>query len=74
MAVDLDLGGYRFNIALTIFYIGYFIVEIPSNIILKKVGAKLYLPLMVVAFGIVSMCTGCKAPLSCHDEEDVQRC
>lgn len=59
MQVDLDLYGYRFNWALTIFYIPYLLyafpligipgphssihrVEIPSNIILKKVGAKIY--------------------------------
>lgn len=57
MAKDLDLRGYRFNWALTIFYTSYIAVEIPSNIILKKVGGRFYLPALVVAFGIVSMCT-----------------
>ena len=63
MQTDLDLHGYRFNMALTIFYIGYFLVEIPSNVLLKIVGAKYYLPGMVVAFGLVSMCTACTSPL-----------
>ena len=61
MQTDLKLHGYRFNIALMVFYAGYFIVEIPSNILLKMVGARYYLPGMVVSFGLVSMCTACKS-------------
>lgn len=73
MAVDLDLVGYRFNWASSIFYIVYLLVEVPSNIILKKVGPKYYcmgrelhrsynadlstVPFLVVGFGLVSMCT-----------------
>ncbi|CAG8955359.1 hypothetical protein HYFRA_00011343 [Hymenoscyphus fraxineus] len=57
MAVDLKLGGFRFNWALTIFYISYILAEIPSNIILKKVGGRYYLPSLVVTFGLISMCT-----------------
>lgn len=41
MGVDLDLiGNYRFNWALTIFYFSYIVVEIPSNILLKKIGGR----------------------------------
>ena len=57
MATDLNLIGYRFNWALSIFYIVYLMVEVPSNIILKRVGPRFYLPLLVVGFGFVSMCT-----------------
>ena len=32
-------------------------VEIPSNIILKKVGGQYYMPALVVGFGLISMCT-----------------
>ena len=42
MAKDLDLVGYRFNWAASIFYIVYLVVEVPSNIILKKVGPRFY--------------------------------
>ncbi|KAG4433831.1 hypothetical protein IFR05_010679 [Cadophora sp. M221] len=55
---DLNMvGGFRFNWALTIFYISYIAVEIPSTILLRVIGAKYYLPLLVVSFGLVSMCT-----------------
>ncbi|CZR49043.1 uncharacterized protein FPRO_12480 [Fusarium proliferatum ET1] len=57
MALDLELIGYRFNWALSAFYIAYILVEIPSNIILKKVGPKFYIPLLVTGFGLVSLCT-----------------
>lgn len=57
MQEDLSLYGYRFNWASSIFYIVYLTVEVPSNIILKRVGPRYYLPLLVVGFGIVSMCT-----------------
>ncbi len=57
MQADLDLGGTRFNWALSIFYIVYLLVEVPSNIVLKRVGPRFYLPLLVCGFGLVSMCT-----------------
>jgi adenylosuccinate synthase len=57
MARDLKLVGYRFNWVTSIFYIVYMFVEVPSNILLKKIGPKYYLPLLVVGFGFVSLCT-----------------
>jgi MFS family permease len=57
LSKDLNLFGYRFNIALTIFYVAYIVAEIPSNLILKLVGGRFYLPSLVIAFGLISMCT-----------------
>jgi MFS family permease len=57
MAKDLNLVGKRFNWVTSIFYIVYMVVEIPSNIILKMIGPKYYLPMLVVGFGFVSLCT-----------------
>ncbi|KAL6248965.1 hypothetical protein RBB50_004028 [Rhinocladiella similis] len=57
MAVDLDLVGYRFNWALSVFYIVYLLIEVPSNILLKHIGPKIYIPMLVMGFGFVSMCT-----------------
>jgi sugar phosphate permease len=58
LGVDLDVNrGVRFNWALSIFYIVYLLVEVPSNIILKRVGPRYYLPFLVVGFGMVSLCT-----------------
>ncbi|KAF2106404.1 major facilitator superfamily domain-containing protein [Lophiotrema nucula] len=57
MAKDLTLVGVRFNWVTSIFYIIYMFVEVPSNIVLKLIGPRFYLPLLVVGFGVVSMCT-----------------
>ncbi|EXJ82166.1 hypothetical protein A1O1_08235 [Capronia coronata CBS 617.96] len=57
MEKDLGLVGYEYNIVLTIFFCMYLAVEIPSNIILKHVGPKWYLPGLVFGFGLVSLCT-----------------
>ena len=57
MGEDLHLVGVRFNWVTSIFYIIYMFVEVPSNIILKLIGPKYYLPMLVVGFGLVSMCT-----------------
>lgn len=56
MGDDLELKGFRFNWALSIFYIIYLLVEVPSNILLKLIGPRFYLPLLVCGFGLVSMC------------------
>ncbi|KAK2008883.1 major facilitator superfamily transporter [Colletotrichum eremochloae] len=57
MRDDINIEGYRFNWALSVFYIVYLLVEVPSNIILKRVGPRFYLPFLVVGFGLVSLCT-----------------
>jgi adenylosuccinate synthase len=54
--LGLDVG-VRFNWVTSIFYIVYMFVEVPSNILLKMLGPKYYLPLLVLGFGFVSMCT-----------------
>jgi MFS family permease len=57
MNKDLALKGYKFNWALTVFYIVYIFVEVPSNIVLKRVGARFWIPFLVIAFGAVSVGT-----------------
>jgi len=56
MEKDLKLTGMKFNWVLTIFYIPYLLVEVPANIILKRIGAKIWIPFLVFGFGFVSMC------------------
>ncbi|KAJ2892328.1 hypothetical protein MKZ38_009999 [Zalerion maritima] len=57
LIADLELGvGKRVNWALCIFYIVYLSVEVPSNIILKRIGPRFYIPLLVVGFGFVTVC------------------
>ncbi|EGG00547.1 uncharacterized protein MELLADRAFT_39679 [Melampsora larici-populina 98AG31] len=52
---DLHLEGVQFNIALSLFTISYIIVKIPSNHILRKVGAKIWLPFLVFCWGTITI-------------------
>jgi MFS family permease len=56
-----DLGittGTSFNVALLVFYIPYILVDVPSNLLVKKFRAGLYLPSLITAWGIVCLCMG----------------
>lgn len=55
---DLNLTGNRYNVSLTVFYILYVLIDIPSNWLLKIVGGGRYLPLLAIAWGIVGTCMG----------------
>ncbi|KAI8625126.1 major facilitator superfamily domain-containing protein [Xylariaceae sp. FL1651] len=57
MQEDLNLIGYRFNIATSIFYVVYLFIEVPSNILLKRIGPRFFIPALVFGFGVVSLAT-----------------
>lgn len=51
---DLDMGtGTLFNIALLVFYVPYILVDVPSNWIIKRVKAGIYLPTLILCWGLV---------------------
>lgn len=39
-----------------VFYAGYVLFQIPSNLMLNRVGAKIWLPLITAAWGTVATC------------------
>jgi ACS family tartrate transporter-like MFS transporter len=43
-----------FGFGASIFFLGYFLFEIPSNIVLHKVGARLWIARVMVSWGLVS--------------------
>jgi MFS family permease len=43
-----------FGVGAGIFFIGYFIFEVPSNILLEKVGARLWIARIMVTGGVIS--------------------
>ncbi len=55
---SLRMGPIDFNIALFVFYITYILVDIPSNLMLKKLKPGIYLPSLITAWGVVCLCTG----------------
>ena len=38
---DLGLNAYVYGLGASIFFIGYFVFEVPSNLLLDRVGARL---------------------------------
>ncbi|KAF8418451.1 major facilitator superfamily domain-containing protein [Tirmania nivea] len=58
MGVELNFIGNRYSIALMIFFIPYILFELPSNIILRKVGAAKWLGGITVAWGLVMIGMG----------------
>ncbi|PIA94634.1 putative transporter [Cercospora beticola] len=59
MTDDLNLTGIQYNIALSIFFVPYILLEVPSNIILKKFKRpSTYIGILVLAWGIVMTFTG----------------
>lgn len=50
--------GTKFNIALLVFYIPYILVDVPSNWIIKRIRAGIYLPTLITAWGMVSTFLG----------------
>jgi MFS family permease len=59
LTTDLGIStGTSFNVALLVFYIPYIIVDVPSNLLVKKVRAGIYLPSLITAWGVVCMCMG----------------
>jgi MFS family permease len=58
MDKDLNLVGTQYNIALTVFFLTYTTFELPSNLLLKKLRPSIWLPAIMVAWGIVTTLTG----------------
>lgn len=56
MAGDLQFSDTVYGFGAGVFFIGYFIFEVPSNVILEKVGAKLWIARIMILWGIISSC------------------
>jgi len=54
MLSDLQLSEAVYGLGAGIFFIGYFIFEVPSNLILHRVGARLWIARIMVTWGIIS--------------------
>jgi ACS family tartrate transporter-like MFS transporter len=52
MRGDLDMSATAFGFAVGTFYWGYFLFEVPSNIAMEKVGARLWIARILITWGI----------------------
>jgi D-galactonate transporter len=57
MMGDLKFSDSVYGIGAGIFFLGYFTFEIPSNMILHMIGARIWICRVIVAWGIVSALT-----------------
>lgn len=55
---DLAISNTQYNRGLAVFYATYIASELPSNLLLKKITPRVWLPLLTVVWGIVTMCLG----------------
>src|ERR1700760_1069544 len=54
MNKDLGFSAYLYGWGAGIFFFGYFLFEIPSNLILEKVGARIWIARIMITWGIIS--------------------
>jgi ACS family tartrate transporter-like MFS transporter len=54
MRSDLNMSASAFGFAAGMFFWGYFIFEVPSNLILEKVGARVWIARIMISWGIVA--------------------
>src|SRR6266404_4250835 len=52
MRGDLDMSAAAFGFATGAFFWGYFIFEVPSNVILEKVGARLWIARIMISWAL----------------------
>ncbi|WP_413602303.1 MFS transporter [Curtobacterium sp. Curtsp57] len=55
MEADLGLTAAQFGFASGVFFIGYLVLEVPSNLALHKFGARIWLARIMITWGIVSL-------------------
>ncbi|EEH34163.1 hypothetical protein PAAG_05212 [Paracoccidioides lutzii Pb01] len=58
MESDLGLTGNQFQIAVSILFIPYCLLEVPSNLVLRKFTASRYLSFIATSWGIIATLTG----------------
>ena len=54
MNKDLGISAYMYGLGAGIFFLGYALFEVPSNIVLEKVGARLWIARIMITWGIIS--------------------
>jgi MFS transporter, ACS family, tartrate transporter len=58
MNQELAITSQQFGLVAGIFFFGYFLFEIPSNLLLHKIGARIWIARILVSWGILATLTG----------------
>ena len=54
MNKELGFSFGVFGFGAGVFFLGYFLFEVPSNVILEKVGARIWIARVMITWGIIS--------------------
>ena len=58
MNKELAITSQQFGFIFGIFFFGYFLFEIPSNLLLHLIGARVWIARILLTWGLVAMLTG----------------
>src|SRR6201993_4236871 len=58
MNKELAITSQQFGFAAGIFFFGYFLFEVPSNLLLQKIGARIWITRILVTWGVLASLTG----------------
>jgi MFS transporter, ACS family, tartrate transporter len=58
MNKELGITNQQFGLLAGIFFFGYFLFEIPSNLLLHKIGARIWIARILITWGAVAVLTG----------------
>src|SRR5713226_4382628 len=58
MNKELAISSKQYGLVAGIFFIGYFLFEIPSNLMLHKIGARIWIARILITWGILAALTG----------------
>ena len=56
MSSDLGFSDMVYGLGASMFFIGYVFFEIPSNLIMEKVGARVWIARIMISWGVISTC------------------
>jgi MFS family permease len=57
MLTDLKLTETVYGLGAGIFFVGYVFFELPSNIIMYRIGARVWIACIMIVWGVISACT-----------------
>src|SRR5690242_8830012 len=52
---DLHLSNTRYGVGAGLFFIGYFLFEVPSNLALERLGARRWIARIMITWGLLSI-------------------
>jgi len=58
MNQDLGITSREFGLIGGIFFFGYFLFEIPSNLLLHRIGARIWIARILIVWGMIAAATG----------------